>query len=231
MTYMVAASEGFRQAREIYVAGYKSANKAHLKPASLFAEGELLHDVEMDFDDEDSQLDTAYGLRLNGARIELEIDRTLMPRNIGFLRLGKAMLRMRPAAANCGELAIMAAAAAWGRLGEPQNAPVALVSLRAPADHVFCIVGPRAQCAQLHNSTIQELVLLPSAADLWVADPWLNVMCRLQHYPARAAAKFNKWQRANKRIAWDGPRGPGWYPPVGAYSAGFDVAGLAVRLA
>ena len=231
MTYMVAASVGFQHAREIYEAGYKSANKAHLKPTSLFADGELLDDVEMDFDDEDGQVDPAYGHRLNGARIELTIERTLMPTNIGFLRHGKAMLRTRPAAANCGELAIMAAAAAWGRLGERQNAPLALVSLRAPADHVFCVVGPRDWCRELRNYTIEDLVLFPSNANLWVADPWLNVMCRLPHYPAQAAAKFNKWQRANKRIAWDGPQGLGWYPPAGDYSAGFDAAGLTVRLA
>ena len=232
MVFMVAASTGFREAREIYTAGHKSSNKLHLDPNSLFAAGQLFDDVSLDFGTENGQLNLGYVDRLNSAALQLGgfRNRFEIPAN-HFLRDGKAMLRMRPVAANCGELAMMAAAGAWVRLGEPRPAPVALVSLAAPADHVFCVVGTQAQCARLHGHTIQELPLIPRTETMWAADPWLNVMCRLSDYPERAAAKFNKWQAENKRVAWgDGPQGEGWYPPVGDYSNGFDAAGMQVIL-
>ena len=211
MSYMVAASTGFREAREIYVNGYKSSNKLHLDPNSLFANGDLFDDEFLDFGTEMGEVDPGKVDRLMSASRQLGgfRNRFRIPAN-RFLRDGKAMLRMRPVAANCGELAMMAAASAWIRLGETDPAPVALVSLAAPADHVFCVVGAPAQCARLHGLSIQSLVLMSQTNAMWVADPWLNVMCRLQDYPARAAAKFAKWQADNKRIAWaTGPQGAG----------------------
>ena len=139
------------------------------------------------------------------------------------------MLRMRPVAANCGELAMIAAAGAWVRLGEPRSAPVALLSLEKPADHVFCIVGDDDIFFDLLGETIQNLATVPGADTTWAADPWLNVMCKLKDYPARAAAKFNKWQAANKRIRWPtGPQGDCWYPPAGDYANGFAGARMEV---
>lgn len=232
MSYMVAASTGFRAAREIYTAGYKSSNKLHLDPNSLFADGGFFDDLSLDFGTEMGEIDPGRVDRLMSASRQLGGFRTRfrIPAN-RFLRDGKAMLRMRPVATNCGELAMMAAASAWVRLGEPDPAPVALVSLMAPADHVFCVVGEPLHCAQFHHNTIQNLAANGLAANMWVADPWLNVMCRLRDYPARAAAKFAKWQAANKRIAWvGGPQGDGWYPPAGDYANGFNAAGMDVML-
>ena len=235
MSYMHAASTGFAEARAIYEAGYKSANKLHVNAGSVYANGSFFPDLPMGAHETDREIDPAYagrfgsaGGQLRGLRRQLRI-----PQDGNFLRNGKAMLRMRPVAANCGELAMMAAASAWARLGSPQPAPVALVSLQAPADHVFCLVGNHNHCGDvmLDCDSIHDLTTDSPDDDMWVADPWLNVMCRLKNYPAQAAAKFNKWQAANKRIGWGtGPQGAGWYPPVGDYSTGFDAAGLNVIL-
>lgn len=231
MVHMVAAMAGMHEARQIYEAGYKSSNKLHLNPTSPFANGRGFDDISMDLGLED-EIDPAYENRFCSAWRQLGGLRHRFPIPAdNFLRDGKAMLRMRPVASNCGELAIMAASAAWVHLGEPRPAPIALVSLEAPADHVFCVVGRRLQSRHLTNITIQHLTNSPLATDMWAVDPWLNVLCRLRDYPARAAAKFTRWQQANKRIAWaDGPEGPGWYPPVGSYSAGFNTAGMRVVL-
>ena len=125
---------------------------------------------------------------------------------------------------------MMAAASAWAALGEPDPVPMVLVSLQDPADHMFCVVGEPEHCTDLlFCESVNALATDAPSDDMWVADPWLNVMCRLSDYPARAAAKFAKWQAANKRIGWiKGPQGPGWYPPVGAYSTKFGAAGLDV---
>lgn len=227
MSYMVAASTGFAAARAIYEAGNKSSNKLHLPAGSPYAAGPGLH-----FDDTMDAVDPSHEDRFNSACVQLGgfRGRFRIPQD-HFLKDGKAMLRMRPVAANCGELAMMAAAGAWMRLGEPQAAPIALFSLKAPADHVFCVVGPRVRSRALGNASITNLATSPNTEGMWAADPWLNVLCRLKDYPARAAAKFNKWQADNKRVAWGaGPLGPGWYAPAGHYAAGFAAADLEVIL-
>ena len=232
MSFMLAANAGFNEARTIYTAGYKSNNKLHIDATSPYASGGANAGAKLNFGHEGPELDAAYIDRMNAAIVQLGGFRNCFwfpPKH--FLRAGQAMLRMRPVAANCGDLAQMAAARAWVQLGEPRSAPVALVTLADPADHVFCVVGRRVQCNQLKNITIQELAKSPLAKDMWAVDPWLNVLCQLKDYPARAAAKFQKWQADNKRIAWvGGPIGNGWYPPVGHYSAGFNAAGMEVSL-
>lgn len=229
MSYMVAASTGFRAAREIYEAGHKSSNKLHLPANSPYAANRHNY-AALSFDATAAVIDPARVAQFSSANVQLGgfRGRFQIPMDT-FLRDGKVLLRMRPVAANCGELAMMAAASAWMRLGEPRNAPVALLSLTAPADHVFCVVGPRVRCANLGNNTVAELATSPLSADVWAVDPWLNVFCKLQDYPARAEEKFNKWHLANKRIAWmTGPHGAGWYPAIGDYARGFTAAGLQV---
>ena len=226
MSYMVAASTGFREARDIYTAGFKSANKLHLDPNSFWAAGDILEDEPLSFGEEKGEVDPDYEFKRGLANIDISrirIENGIDEKN--FLKYGKKLLKMRPLSANCSELAMMAAASAWVKLGEPKVPPVALVSLAKPADHVFCVVGDDDHIFELLNWTIEGLVMARYTDVMWVADPWLNVNCRLQDYPARAAAKFNKWQAANKRIAWKtGPQGAGWYPPVGEYAKKFAAA-------
>ncbi|MGQ3210754.1 hypothetical protein [Shinella sp.] len=231
MSFMVAASTGFSAAREIYAAGHKSSNKLHLDGNSAFTANRHNY-APVAFGATFAESDQAHENQLRAALLQLGgfRERFGIPTTY-FLRDGKALLRMRPVATNCGELAMIAAASAWVRLGEPKPAPLALVSLAAPADHVFCAVGPRVKCANLGNNTVEELARSPLSADVWAVDPWLNVFCKLQDYPARAGEKFNKWHLANKRIAWGtGPQGAGWYPPLGDYARGFAAAGLVVTL-
>ncbi|MEZ5669684.1 MAG: hypothetical protein R3F55_20035 [Alphaproteobacteria bacterium] len=224
---MHAASAGFAEARAIYTTGRKSDNKLHVNPGSFYAAGDLLQDEPLLKPLAHGETVPAYEHRRRSAMRRLNAYRQTNPVNPQtFLQFGKGMLAAPPTAANCGELALMAAASAWHRLGEQTPAPVALVMLDDPADHMFCVVGDHEACGDLmFVNAVRDLATNAPAADMWVADPWLNVMCRLRDYPARAAAKFAKWQQANKRIAWEtGPLGPGWYSPLGDYSDGFRDA-------
>jgi hypothetical protein len=228
VSFRQAAEFGFHEAREKYTAGYKSSNKLKLKKESEFT-ADRHNYSPVGFADTETEQDLGYIQRLRVASFEVRNFRSsYKPSGKGFLAFGKDFLKLTLFAANCGELSMMAAAKAWEVLGKPAPPPVALAELKPPADHVFCAVGDRQLLERLDDKTVSSLSERPVTEDAWAVDPWLNVCCKLEDYPARAEAKLDKWHMANKRIAWTGPQGPGWYPALGDYSRGFAAARLKI---
>ncbi|MHA6686353.1 hypothetical protein [Mesorhizobium sp. A556] len=231
MQYAAAARAGFQEARSIYEGGYKSVNKLHLKDSSDYRAN--LHNYKpIDIGFTLDEIEETRENKLLSANDTLSKIRAFQSqKKFGALVFGELLIKVKASASNCHELALMAAASAWSYLGKSQPPSIALASLVAPADHIFCVVGPRAKCSQLDGRTIGSLAESSAAIGVWAADPWLNVLCELPEYAALADAKFDKWHMANKRIAWaGGPQGSGWYPAMGDYSKGFAAATLEVDL-
>ena len=225
-----AATAAFDKAREIYTSGVKSSNKLHLPVGSTLA-----NRVGLNFEVGLNAEDPAYvDCHLEALKlVNLERDERIAYKHKGdaFDR-GRLLRLTRSKAHNCNELALIAAEWAHRTLGKPKPAPIALVSLSPPADHIFCVVGPRDKLQGIHGTEVWELEFdVASDDDLWAVDPWLNVCCNMEDYGLAAKSKCKKWQLAGKRVAWHaGPLGAGWYSPQGAYSDGFQNAALVVEL-
>ena len=119
------------------------------------------------------------------------------------------------ASGNCGEMANVASYLAISVFSADRN-EVWIGRITKPGDHVFCLVGapPKAKSVQhMNNSSL-------------VIDPWLNTSCTASQYEHRAMAKFWKWHKQGKRIAFTGSVGYGWYAPGGEYLDTFLTAPL-----
>lgn len=240
MTHQEAAEAAFAKARMLYTGKeadgtpisnlsgrYKSSNKLHLPTHSPYAGNEHL-DWTDGLDEEDPSYSGKHmkALELHGTeRIACRVEGKALDQGL-VLRLSKTK------ALNCMELALISAEWAYRQLGNPNPAPIGLISLAHPADHIFCAVGPIVGLNAIEGVQVSRLAIaFSSANDVWAVDPWLNVCCNIQDYGNRAAAKFRKWLRSNKRVYWnDSPLGAGWHSPVGHYSDGFANATLNVQL-
>ncbi|WP_312683667.1 hypothetical protein [Stenotrophomonas chelatiphaga] len=120
--------------------------------------------------------------------------RNLTAANFAHFRVPQTSLRI--AAANCGELAAAAArqvqaeggkAEIWA-LHDPQAKPVS----RHP--HAFTVVGTPASA---------ESVDFAGWDDVWIVDPWANVVCPAPAFPAQLAAKLDKWAGQGKHLRDD----------------------------
>jgi hypothetical protein len=230
-----AAKAGFEKARLIYdgkIGGeqpedpsifFKSTNKLHVQKR-LNKPGEVLK-----IDGWGYYSQPAHQGRLQGAK---EKDR---PKREGRSILDMGNLLLGPLgtthALNCGELANIAFAVAHAKLGESERPRVGKALLLKPADHAFCVVGPNEDLQKISQVTVEDLAKTFSTSDVWVADPWLNLCCRIASYPVEAQERLKKWQEANKRIAWKGPKGnyEGWYQPLGKYAQAFNAAKMELR--
>lgn len=225
MSIKSAAFAGQLVARSLYSAGAKSVNKLH-GVANQNSSNNFL-----DIDSYESEINPNRIERFNAALDALKEIRNA-PSEINFLLAGRAMLNSKVKAANCGELSMIAAAVGWEHLGKPSPAPIALVNLSPPSDHVFCVFGDRDFISSVEGDSLAFLAKYAPVSPLWVADPWLNIVCQIEDYHDESFAKLAKWQLHNKRIAWaGGPQGCGWYPPTGTYRTGFLSAELKVKLA
>ena len=239
MSLEKAAKAGFAKAREIYtgkdasktpISGlperYKSNNKLHLSVGST-----RQSDSFIDWNPGDADQEARYVDRLGKADIEFGKGRVSLTG--GVLQAGETLRKSCAQALNCQELACIAAECAYTELGKPNPAPIALADLEKPADHKFCVVADSSSLTKLKGVPIDQLGSIFSMSDdAWVADPWLNVCCRLCNYGVLAEAQLKKWQSKNKRIAWNsGSLGAGWYAPQGEYSKGFMQAKLVLTAA
>lgn len=148
---------------------------------------------------------------------------------------GKHLFNSDMGGGNCGELADVAAYIAWKELGAARPCQnIALISLAAPGDHVFCAVGEHSAIQKLNGKKIEDIPnVIGYSDDLWAVDPWLNIYSMMKNYPVAAEEKLKKWHQKGKRIGWAGPTGKekGWYPPDGDYSKFFLAGVMAGRLA
>jgi hypothetical protein len=119
------------------------------------------------------------------------------------------------ASGNCGEMANVASYLAISVFGADRT-EVWIGRITRPGDHVFCLVGPAPKAKSVQQMNNSSLVI----------DPWLNTSCTASQYEHRAMAKFWKWHKQGKRIAFTGSVGYGWYAPGGEYLDTFLTAPL-----
>ena len=234
------ADSAFAKARAIYTGKdanknpipsmkerYKSSNKLHLAPNSIYINDEII-----DYDDGDADDDPAYNGRLAKATQLHGKERIATKVEGNAFDAGMVLRLSNTQALNCMELSLIAAEWAHRELGKPNPPPIALINPAYPADHVFCAIGPRAGLNKSAGKKISDLFNKMSVNDdVWAVDPWLNVCCNIRYYGIRAHGRLMRWQAKNKRVAWnDGPLGAGWYSPLGQYSNGFIDARLEVQL-
>lgn len=148
------------------------------------------------------------------------------------IRYGEELVRLAVKGANCGELASVAAHAAWEKLGRPGDVKdVAVASLEKPGDHGWCVVGPAAAVGSLAGKTIAGLKdVTHSPEPVFVVDAWTNLCCPIGEFHDLVQGRAAKWATGGKRVSWIGKDGnrKGWYPPSGDYIAAF--VGSVIRI-
>jgi hypothetical protein len=101
---------------------------------------------------------------------------------------------MKEGAGNCAEYALVARDFLLQR--DPR-AKVAVVGLSA-ADHVFVAVG-------LAADTVPPKNMSTWGEDVWICDPWANIVCRAAAYPGEWQSKLRKWaHKHDKYLRADG---------------------------
>ncbi|MEG8063485.1 hypothetical protein G3N90_00830 [Xanthomonas hortorum pv. gardneri] len=93
---------------------------------------------------------------------------------------------------NCGELATLAV----NYLQQDHNL-VAHLALFGK-EHNAAIVGPVPRAGTLPSD------MTDWDADIYVCDPWCNIACRANDYPAEFKEKMEKWDRAGKQVCLSG---------------------------
>jgi hypothetical protein len=121
-------------------------------------------------------------------------------------------------AGNCEEMAINAAKLASG-IAEAKGLTY-LGKLQPPGDHVFCIVVRNPPWRVLPR--VEQFPSLDNFSDWVVIDPWLNVCCTANTYPAEVNRQLQKWADSGKRILWNRK----FHLPTGSYKQKFMVSSV-----
>jgi hypothetical protein len=134
---------------------------------------------------------------------------------------------------NCMEMAFVSAYLAIKDYNVSPRA-VWFVSIGAPGDHAFCLVGPSSKPAW-RTVKDMETVSVESVTAV-VIDPWLHVASLVMSYPTFAQQTLKKWHTAGKRVFWSGAdydgseasAREGWYDPDGTYARSFLVSPVTI---
>lgn len=223
MTTETSAKKAFKETRKFYEGGLKSSNKIYDVEASPWYKRLFGGAASANTRREDASESVS-----NTRALQRDVARRA-PSRVTPLRWGATLYARGTNAGNCGELSCVASARAFADgLPAPQ---IKCVSLTAPADHVFCMVGDANILALLKNRKVRDLTGMGQpATPIYIVDAWANVCCAYNEYPSKVGAKMQKWLSDGKRIAWvTGPQGPGWYTPHGDYSEAFLDARLIIQ--
>jgi hypothetical protein len=236
-----AAREGFNKARLIY-AGYtgKGENKERVDEEKRLKSANKLRLDEQHKDREFLSIINEndlwqYADSAHSERMKQVVAKGRPPdKGETLLEMGQKLLGPmgRSYALSCWELTCIVIAVAYERLRKPKPPQVAKVSLKKLADHTFCVVGLPDNLSKIPRVGVKNLEnIFTNSDDVWAADPWLNVCCRIASYPKEAQIQLEKWQGDNKRIIWDGLSGDklGWYTPLGDYAKAFHAATLGIQ--
>ena len=149
--------------------------------------------------------------------------------HLSILQRGNQLYSGQIAAANCDELTCVASYLA-DQSGVPHSM-IKAVSLTAPADHIFCMIGDPQVVPLLANTKVKDLAGLAQPANpIFVIDAWANIWCAFNKYPDLFENKAKKWLGEGKRVWWkDGSQGATHYPPHGEYSDRFLASRLVVH--
>jgi hypothetical protein len=146
-----------------------------------------------------------------------------------YEQLAEALIKMPPAhrSGNCLEMAVLSAR--WvkeRRYADPVR--MYIVRVQKPGDHVFFLVEEYEGYKKLKGEyrQLSQFVASRAAPTCTIIDPWLHVACTGDKYLVESGKTLQKWASTGKRVYWEGPRGPGWYPPIGPYSTDFVNAPL-----
>ena len=216
------ANDILKRVRVFYAGGNKSTNKLY---NTSIDEAVFSHDMEAHANTQKAlaEFDSDELLQKDVKRAtHADIARTTRPivsaatANKSRYEKGKIIYASSDyASGNCGEMANVASYLAISVFGADRT-EVWIGRITRPGDHVFCLVGPTPKAKSVQQMNNSSLVI----------DPWLNTSCTASQYEHRAMAKFWKWHKQGKRIAFTGSVGYGWYAPGGEYLDTFLTAPL-----
>jgi hypothetical protein len=216
------AGEILRRVRVFYAGGHKSNNKLY---NALTDEAVYPTDMKIqantqkalaEFDpDEVLQKDVRRAQHANLSGINRTIVSAATANKSRYEKAKIIYASSDYASGNCGEMANVASYLAISVFGADRN-ELWIGRIAKPGDHVFCLVGPTPAAKTVQQMNNGSLVI----------DPWLNTSCTSSQYEHRAMAKFWKWHKQGKRIAFTGSVGYGWYAPGGEYLDTFLTAPL-----
>jgi hypothetical protein len=167
-------NEVLDEVRKLYKYGYKSSDKLYMLSDRQKRRRKLLEKASR-------REATAF------------VANQLITAGVSGLRSGMA--------GNASEMSIQAA-----RLVSKRGSTAQLGRVRWPGDHTFCVADYRPVAEHMsHNDTPKRLadMCFESWEGAWVIDAWMNVSCRFQDYPARAATKLAIWSNQGKRIFFE----------------------------
>lgn len=104
---------------------------------------------------------------------------------------GFEVLNQKDLIGNCYEMAVAAAyVVAQRKVGTPW-----IGRISRPGDHAFCLVNggvtPRWKAVEWMRI---------AQADAWIIDPWANICCKQNEYPARFADQMRIWAHQGKQV-------------------------------
>jgi hypothetical protein len=223
------AKRVFKEARRLYEAGFKSANKNY----------DAAH--------------ASWWKRLTGKaerrnRMQAIADPVLGALRddspAGILPAGKYLYDSQVPAANCGDLACLCCYLAYREgVAADHLAAVVVYTRKAHAnqkgaDHMFAMYGEPADLEFLR--TVRGGLKLSDIdgatafrGRVFAIDPWANLVCPLDKYPSKAADKMRSWSSYGKRVLWihlDGITDAEWCQPGGEYLTVFSAANLRVSI-
>ncbi|WP_291297060.1 hypothetical protein [Elioraea sp.] len=254
MAYSEVAGHAFEEARKFYTGGKKRADWVGASEDKNPGPAKSVNKIVLDKDH--AHIDTMIASAdETGRDAVFELRRTIAGQ--AFLRsfeaealgdspikYGEELIRLAVGAGNCGELASVAAFAAWEKLGRPTPvSDIAVASLAPPGDHGWAVIGPPAAVAALEGRTIASLKdTVHDAGPVYAVDAWTNLCCPMGKFHDLLHSRTQKWMTGGKRISWKGKAWrqnaegddvaakKGWYPPVGDYFDCFVTSPITVRL-
>ena len=217
------------EVRDFFKAGLKSGNKIyHISPEDL----RLANPTDRPLAGQDPAVSWVnVALQKNSRRAKADaalVKVRAQTKKMSLVEEANVLVGLLPQdrAGNCKEMAVLAG---WAVLQhgflKPDHIFKGLVSGRG--DHAFCLLTPDNLPPKTSFPTVRDFIYSEHAVSWIIIDPWLNVVCRVNHYLTAAGQKFEKWGGAGKRVWWDhGKVGPTWYPPQGEYRDVFGKAPL-----
>jgi hypothetical protein len=160
-----------------------------------------------------------------------------------MLSYGKFMFDTGVPAANCGDLAQLACYLAFRRgVAADQLAVVGvftegLKGNQKGADHAFAAYGNADMldflATMVSFPTMKDIKSSSFRDKVYAIDPWANLVCSINQYPAKAADKMRSWASYGKRVLWVYNRGNSdyeWCQPDGEYLTVFAKASLSFNV-
>jgi hypothetical protein len=188
--------DAFNDTRRFYKGGHKGTNKDYDANRTYATAAELSRVSRR------TQNGAAYIL-MTQHNPEL----LLRERGMDYLSAGNMLRNSRNTFGLCSEMCCVALSYFYLRMS---HAPVYVVSLHRPADHVLVLVGARPRLFR----RLPDLDGMSLSQDSWIMDPWANVCCHSSLYSSEFRKKMVAWNAYGKVVRRDGE----WWFPAGTFT-------------